>query len=86
MVYFGTFIAIEICFALDATANFVQADGNADLGKTIMKVGGAFGFCAGLLGFYILAHEICERSLPFRLPMGNAVSLRMAGKRIGRLG
>ncbi|KAJ5757565.1 uncharacterized protein N7511_006259 [Penicillium nucicola] len=78
MVYFGTFIAIEVCFGLDATANFVRADGNIALSATIMKVGGAFGFIAGLLGFYIVAHNLCQDSLPVCLPMGDAASLSKA--------
>ncbi|CAG8930542.1 unnamed protein product [Penicillium salamii] len=84
MVYFGTFIAIEVCFGLDATANFVRADGHIALSATIMKIGGAFGFIAGLLGFYIVAHDLCQDSLPVRLPMGDAASLSKARKRLTR--
>lgn len=70
LVYFGTFAAIEICFCLDATSNFIRADGDLGLSMTIMKIGGVFGFIAGLLGFYIVAHDLIQDVLPFEIPMG----------------
>jgi hypothetical protein len=36
----------------------------------MQQVSGAFGFIAGLLGYYACAHYMCEEALPFRLPMG----------------
>ncbi|KAJ5108746.1 hypothetical protein N7456_005421 [Penicillium angulare] len=71
LVYIATFVAIEICFVLDATSNFIRANGSTLLSANILKVGGVFGFIAGLLGFYIVAHDLCQDTLPFNLPMGN---------------
>ncbi|CAG7926504.1 unnamed protein product [Penicillium olsonii] len=82
MVYFGTFLAIEICFGLDATANLIRADGDIVMSAMIMKIGGVFGFIAGLLGFYITAHDLCHDSLPFRLPMGDVTFLAKAERHI----
>lgn len=36
-----------------------------------MHAAGVFGFIAGLLGFYTVAHYLCQDVLPFPVPMGD---------------
>ncbi|PYH39962.1 acetate uptake transporter family protein [Aspergillus neoniger CBS 115656] len=70
VVYFAIFVAIEICFGLTAAANFIQADGDEELSVKVMQVAGAFGFVAGCLGFYAVAHGLCQETMRVRVPMG----------------
>lgn len=37
----------------------------------MQKAAGAFGFVAGLLGYYSTAHYLCEDALGFSVPMGD---------------
>ncbi|RAK93485.1 hypothetical protein BO79DRAFT_267645 [Aspergillus costaricaensis CBS 115574] len=71
VVYFAIFVAIEICFGLTAAANFIQADGDEELSLKVMQVAGAFGFVAGCLGFYAVAHGLCQETMRVRVPMGD---------------
>lgn len=65
------FAFIELCFGLDAASWFALADGKAEVAAALMKAGGAFGFLAGLCGYYAVAHGLCADALPFSLPMGD---------------
>jgi hypothetical protein len=40
------------------------------MGEALTKTSGAFGFVSALAGFYMLCHDLCQDSLPFRLPLG----------------
>lgn len=71
IVYICIFVTIEICFCLDASSQFAHADGKLAMGSTLMKAAGAFGFIAGLLGYYCVLHYLCQDALPFRIPMGD---------------
>ncbi|KAL7917240.1 GPR1/FUN34/yaaH family domain-containing protein [Trichoderma austrokoningii] len=71
IVYICIFIAIELCFTLEASSYFALADGDAKLSTALMTAAGVFGFLAGLLGFYATAHYLCEDVLPFHIPMGD---------------
>ena len=65
------FSAIEICLVLDGVSQFMKADGYDATYTAMQKAGGAFGFIAGLLGYYCTAHYLCEDALGFALPMGD---------------
>lgn len=71
LVYVALFLSIELCLVLDASSYFATADGNPDTGKALMKAAGVFGFIAGLIGYYCVAHYMCQDVLPFRVPMGD---------------
>lgn len=64
-------MTVELCFALDASSQFARADGNIAASIGLMKAAGVFGFLAGLLGFYTVAHYLCLNVLPFDVPMGD---------------
>ena len=65
------FTAIEFCLVLDGCSQFVMADGYPETYTRMQKAAGAFGFVAGLLGYYCTAHYLCEDALGFAVPMGN---------------
>lgn len=71
LVYIAIFICIELCLTLDAASQFYMADGEASTGRVLLQVAGAFGFIAGLLGYYTVAHYLCQDVLPFPVPMGD---------------
>lgn len=64
-------MCIEFCLVLDGTSQFVKADGHDALYVRMQKAAGAFGFVAGLLGYYSTAHYLCEDALGFKVPMGD---------------
>jgi len=62
---------VELAFALIAASYFAAADGK-EAASTALKIsGGVFAFLAGLLGYYTVAHLMCQTSLFFRFPMGD---------------
>ena len=65
------FTCIELCLVLDGTSQFLKADGYDATYMRMQKAAGAFGFIAGLLGYYCTAHYLCEDALGFRVPMGD---------------
>ncbi|KAJ2968165.1 hypothetical protein NQ176_g9311 [Zarea fungicola] len=71
IVYIIVFVCIEFCLVLDGTSQFVKADGHDALYVRMQKAAGAFGFVAGLLGYYSTAHYLCEDALGFKVPMGD---------------
>jgi hypothetical protein len=75
LVYIGIFSTVALCLTLDAASCFAVADGNVNAGTVLHKFAGAWGFAAGLLGYYALAHYLfkCESSLPLGIdiPLGN---------------
>ncbi|KAI9147107.1 Acetate transporter protein patA [Paramyrothecium foliicola] len=75
IVYICIFITIELCFVLDASSQFAHADGNIPLSTALMKSAGVFGFLAGLLGYYTVAHYMFADSLGIHVPMGDTSSL-----------
>lgn len=70
IVYILIFIALEFCLVIDGVSQFYMADGFAEKYAQMQKVAGAFGFIAGLLGYYCTAHYLCEDALGFSVPMG----------------
>ncbi|KAI1394415.1 GPR1/FUN34/yaaH family-domain-containing protein [Hypoxylon trugodes] len=75
IVYIGIFLTVELCFALDASSYFALADGNLAASAALMKAAGVFGFLAGLLGFYTVAHYMFEDAFAFHIPMGDTSSI-----------
>ncbi|KAL7621989.1 hypothetical protein AAE478_007490 [Parahypoxylon ruwenzoriense] len=75
IVYICIFLTVELCFALDASSYFALADGNLATSAALMKAAGVFGFLAGLLGFYTVAHYLCQDVVPFDIPMGDTSSI-----------
>ncbi|CEL10604.1 hypothetical protein ASPCAL13721 [Aspergillus calidoustus] len=62
--------ALELSYIFNCAAHFTIADGNTRMGEALTKTSGAFGFVSALAGFYMLCHDLCQDSLPFRLPLG----------------
>ncbi|KAG8417375.1 hypothetical protein J3458_004884 [Metarhizium acridum] len=85
LVYVSIFACIELCLILDGASQFAKADGHHDTYSRMQKAAGAFGFVAGLLGYYCTAHYLCEEALGFAVPMGDLSkrSLRQKGKSCG---
>lgn len=77
VVYVLLFVGLELCLLIDGSSYFVLANGDPTTFFHMQQAAGAFGFIAGLLGYYACAHYMCEEALPFRLPMGQ---LRKHGK------
>ncbi|KAI1408028.1 GPR1/FUN34/yaaH family-domain-containing protein [Hypoxylon sp. FL1857] len=75
IVYMCIFLTVELCFALDASSYFARADGKLDISVGLQKAAGVFGFLAGLLGLYTVAHYLCDDVLPFDVPMGDTSSI-----------
>lgn len=48
-----------------------MANGYPEPYVRLQKAAGAFGFIAGLLGYYTTAHYLCEDALGFAVPMGD---------------
>lgn len=71
MVYILLFTTLELCLVLDSASQFTRADGKHSTSAGLMKAAGAFAFIASLLGYYCVAHYMCEDGLPFRFPMGD---------------
>ncbi|KAH7376948.1 GPR1/FUN34/yaaH family-domain-containing protein [Plectosphaerella cucumerina] len=71
IVYILIFVSIEFCLVIDGASQFVKADGYDASYITLQKTAGAFGFIAGLLGYYTTAHCLCEDALGFSVPMGD---------------
>jgi hypothetical protein len=71
LVYIGIFFFVELCFTLVAASYFATADGYVDTAIVLKKAGGVFAFLAGLLGYYTVAHLMCQTALFFRFPMGD---------------
>ena len=77
VVYVLIFTMLEFCLLIDGSSYFILANGNQGMFLQMQQASGAFGFVAGLLGYYTCAHYMCEEALPFRLPMGQ---LKKRGK------
>jgi succinate-acetate transporter protein len=63
--------ALEFSYIFNCAANFALADQALLIGNTFTKIAGVFGLVASVSGFYSLAHEFCEDSLPFKIPLGD---------------
>ncbi|KAL2817997.1 GPR1/FUN34/yaaH family-domain-containing protein [Aspergillus cavernicola] len=63
------YAALELSYIFNCSAHFVIADGNTNMGTTLTKVSGAFGFVSALAGFYMLGYDLCRDALPFELPL-----------------
>ncbi|KAJ6112117.1 hypothetical protein N7523_008178 [Penicillium sp. IBT 18751x] len=63
------YAALELCYIFNCTAHFLQADDRSALATDITKVAGVFGFISALAGFYLLAHGLCQDTLPFEIPL-----------------
>lgn len=70
-MYIGIFGFVELAFICIAASYFAAADGHASASVALSKAGGAFAFIAGMLGYYTLAHLMCQEALFFRFPMGD---------------
>lgn len=71
LVYIGIFFFVELAFGFVSASYFATADGNADTATALKKAGGAFAFCAGTLGYYTVAHLMCQTACQFKFPMGD---------------
>lgn len=87
LVYAGIFGFVQLAFTLVSASYFVAADGNEAAATVIKKTGGAFAFCAGMLGYYTVGHlvsmkvnmmadkadfvQMCQEALFFSFPMGD---------------
>jgi hypothetical protein len=71
LVYTGIFFFMELAFALIAASYFPTADRKPDAATALKKAGGLFAFLAGLLGYYTVAHLMCQIGWFFRFPMGD---------------
>jgi hypothetical protein len=71
LVYIGIFLFVELSFALISGSYFAAADGKASLALALKKTGGVFAFLAGLLGYYTVAHLMCQTALFWHFPMGD---------------
>ena len=71
MVYILLFAALELCLLIDRTSYLILANGLQSTYPHMQQAAGAFGFIAGLLGYYACARYMCEEALPFRFPMGH---------------
>lgn len=79
LCYTLIFFTVECCVIFDGAGHFAMAEGKQDMGANLRKVGGAFGFMAGLCGYWATAHYLCEDMLPFPVPMGD--TSRLFGRR-----
>jgi hypothetical protein len=71
LVYAGIFGFVELAFTLVAASYFATADGNMETATALKKSGGAFAFVAGMLGYYTVAHLMCQTTFFWRFPMGD---------------
>ncbi|KAL2801839.1 GPR1/FUN34/yaaH family-domain-containing protein [Aspergillus granulosus] len=78
------YFTLELSYIFNCAAHFTIADGHTNMGTTLTKVSGAFGFVSALAGFYMLCHDLCQDSLPFTLPLCDTSSFfrrrRVQGK------
>ncbi|KAK1145831.1 hypothetical protein N8T08_003777 [Aspergillus melleus] len=63
------YAALEVCYILNCSANFMLADGRLALGESLMTAAGAFGTVSASSGFYLLAHGLCQETFPFEIPL-----------------
>lgn len=70
LVYILIFIMIELCFGFDSASYFALANGNESSYKTLATTAGAFGFIAGLLGYYACMVYLFEDAFGYSIPMG----------------
>ncbi|CZT52987.1 related to Y.lipolytica GPR1 protein and Fun34p [Rhynchosporium secalis] len=71
LVYIGIFFFVELAFGLVSASYFARADGLTDTATALAKAAGAFAFMAGLLGYYTVAHLMCQTACQFSFPMGD---------------
>jgi hypothetical protein len=71
LVYIGIFFFVELAFTLVAASYFATADGYPGAAIALKKSGGVFAFLAGLLGYYTVAHLMCQTALFWHFPMGD---------------
>ncbi|KAH8667605.1 GPR1/FUN34/yaaH family-domain-containing protein [Tricladium varicosporioides] len=71
LVYIGIFFFVELTFSLVAGSYFATADGNLKIAEALRKTGGVFAFLAGLLGYYTVAHLMCQTAFFWGFPMGD---------------
>ncbi|KUJ14543.1 uncharacterized protein LY89DRAFT_736574 [Mollisia scopiformis] len=65
LVYIGIFFFVEL-----AASYFATADGYPGAATALQKAGGVFAFLAGLLGYYTVAHLMCQTALFFGFQWG----------------
>ena len=85
MVSILTFLMIELCFIFDAASYFALADGKVATGAALLKTAGAFGFIAGLLGYYAVLCYLCQDAIPFTLPVGDTAKYFVRPSRMNEL-
>ncbi|KAL4993146.1 GPR1/FUN34/yaaH family-domain-containing protein [Aspergillus recurvatus] len=61
--------ALELSYIFNCMGNFFMANTDVTTGTTLIKVAGAFGFTSSVAGFYMLCHDLCQHTLPFRIPL-----------------
>ena len=71
LVYIGIFGTVELAFGLVAAKYFALADGKPETADALSKAGGAFAFASGMLGYYTVAHLMCQSATFFSFPMGD---------------
>lgn len=62
---------IELCLSVDSASYFALANGNESSYKALATTAGAFGFIAGLLGYYACLVYLFEDAFGYSLPMGD---------------
>jgi len=82
LVYIGIFFFVELAFVLIAASYFATADGHADGAVALKKAGGVFAFLAGLLGYYTVAHLMCQTALFWHFPMGDTSRFFVRAKEV----
>jgi len=71
LVYAGIFFFVELAFGLIAASYFAAADGDVATSTGLKKAGGACAFVAGILGYYTVAHLMCQTTFFWHFPMGD---------------
>jgi len=65
----------QLTYTFLGASYFALADDNVAASEALKKVGGVFGFLAGLLAWYTLGHLMCQEALLFSFPMGDTSHL-----------
>ncbi|TVY47259.1 Acetate transporter protein patA, partial [Lachnellula cervina] len=83
LLYIGIFFFVELALALIAASYFAAADGKPGESNALKVSGGVFAFLAGILGYYTVAHLMCQTALFYRFPMGDTSRFFVKRKRDG---
>lgn len=77
---FGILFCFVLTFPLLSASYWYGAEGRATTSANCRIAGGAFGFIASMIAWYLWASQVFESvDLPFRLPVGD-LSSRVKGR------